>query len=100
MNIYTLPISKNIDVKCLANKENNVISIDYQVILDNKNTVINCDHLEVEIHMSEESNEEVEHYRLIGNNDSNYILYSKIDNIFLDEEKFKKLRINIKTKRS
>lgn len=99
MKIIPLQISKNIDVKCLVKKENSVISIEYQVILDNKNTVVNCDHLEIEIHMSEESSEEVDHYRLIGKNDSNYILYSKIDNIFLDEEKFKKLRINVKIKR-
>lgn len=99
MNIYTLPISKNIDAKCLVSKENNTISIDYQVIFDNKNTVVNCDHLEIEIHMSDQATEEVDHYRLIGKNESNYILYSKIDSIFLDEEKFKKLRINIKTKR-
>lgn len=100
MNIYTLPISKNIDMKCLVNKQNNTISIDYQVILDNKNTVVNCDHLEVEIHMCDQDSQAVDHYRLIGKNESNYILYSKIDSIFLDEEKFKKLRINIKTKRS
>jgi hypothetical protein len=99
MNIYTLPISKNIDVKCLVQKEKSVINIDYQVILDNKNTVVNCDHLEIEIHMSDQASEQVDHYRLIGKNDSNYILYSKVDSIFLDEEKFKKLRINIKTKR-
>jgi hypothetical protein len=99
MNIYTLPVSKNIDVKCLVKKENSVISIEYQVIFDNKNTVVNCDHLEIEIHMNDQASEQVDHYRLIGKNDSNYILYSKIENIFLDEEKFKKLRINIKTKR-
>lgn len=99
MNIYKLPISKNIDVKCLVEKENNTISIDYQVIYDNKNTVVNCDYLEIEIQMCDQDSQAVDHYRLIGKNDSNYILYSKIDSIFLDEEKFKKLRINIKTKR-
>ncbi|MBA6287767.1 hypothetical protein [Colwellia sp. MB3u-4] len=99
MKIIPLQISKNIDVKCLVKKENNVINIDYQVIFDNKNTVVNCDHLEIEIHMNDQASEQVDHYRLIGINDSNYILYSKIDSAFLDEEKFKKLRIYIKTKR-
>ena len=99
MNIYTLPISHNINVKCLVKKENNVISIVYQVIFDNKNTVVNCDHLEIEIHMSDQASEQVDHNMMIGKNKSDIVLYSKIDNIFLDEEKFKKLRINIKTKR-
>ena len=66
---------------------------------DNKNTVVNCDHLEIEIHMSEHSSHGIDHYKLIGKNENNFILYSKIDSIYLDEEKFKKLRINIKTKR-
>jgi len=69
------------------------------VIFENKNTVVNYDHLEIEIQMCDQGNEQVDHYKLIGKNDSNYILYSKIDSVFFDEENFKKLRINIKTKR-
>jgi hypothetical protein len=99
MKPISIKISEKINIRCLVRKENNVINIDYQVHFDNKNTVVNCNNLEIEINMSDLASEQVDHYRLIGKNDSNYILYSKIDNIFLDEEKFKKLRINIKTKR-
>lgn len=99
MKQIKLRISENINVMCLIRKENNNLSIDYQVICDNKNTVVNCDHLEIEIHTCDQNSHAIDHYRLIGKNESNYILYSKIENIYLDEEKFKKLRINLKTKR-
>ena len=49
--------------------------------------------------MVDKDSHEVDHYMIIGKNKGDFVLYSKIDNIFLDEEVFKKLRINIKTKR-
>ncbi len=98
MRIYKQKISKNIITECLISKQNNIVNIDYQVVI-NEVTTVNCDELEIEINMIDKDSHEVEHYMIIGKNKGDFVLYSKTANIFLDEEAFKKLRINIKTKR-
>jgi hypothetical protein len=98
MRAYKQQITKNIYAECLITKNNDVINIQYQVMIDEV-TQVNCDNLEIEIHMSEQASEAVNHYMIIGKNKGDFVLYSKTESVFLDEELFKKLRINIKTKR-
>lgn len=98
MRIYKQKISKNVITDCLITKKDNAIHIEYEVYID-EITQVNCDELEIEINMIDKDSYEVDHYMMIGKNKSDIVLYSKIDIIFLDEEVFKKLRINIKTKR-
>ncbi|OEG74152.1 hypothetical protein BEL05_00705 [Shewanella colwelliana] len=98
MRIYKQPISKNIDAICHITKKNTNINIIYHVSINEVTTVI-CDELEIEINMTDKDSHEVDHYMIIGKNKGEFVLYSKTDNAFLDEEAFKKLRINIKTKK-